>query len=136
MKTETILKAHGIEDDVEFEVVDPSVDQMFKAQMTESLMEMSVEHSDSKAYRASAESLKLLAEAYKAYSQGVAEREKAAVEQNSLDKQMKLKLVEITPRAVGIVVSGALTLGWFLVEQQHPVANRMINRINDYITRP
>lgn len=136
MKTETILKAHGIENDVEFEVVDPSVDHLIDAQMAEVLLEMSVEHSDSKSYKASAESLKLLAEAHKAYSQGVAEREKATVEKKSLDKQMKLKLVEVTPRAVGIVISGALTLGWFLVEQQHPVANRMINRINDFITRP
>ena len=137
MKTKKILEFCGLIDSDEEEVdSDPNNQDLFEAEITEIFKELSSQHSDTKEFTASVNNLKTIAEAYQTYARAVTEKDRIAVEMDKNSKLVEQKLVENIPRGVGLIVSGALTFGWFLVEQGHPVTNRLINKTNDLVTRP
>jgi hypothetical protein len=137
MKTKKILEFCGILDnDEEVESEDPNNRDLFEAELTEIFKEMSSQHSDTREFTVIANNLKTVAEAYQTYERAVTEKDRIAVEMDKNDKLVKQKFIENIPRGVGLIVSGALTFGWVLVEQGHPVANRLINKTNDCLTRP
>lgn len=137
MKTDTIRNLIGLEgDSTEEEKSEPDNRQLFEAEITEIFKEMSVHHSDSAEFNNSAKALETVTNALHNYERAVAERERNAVECEKLKKERWLKVLDVAPRCVGIVASCGLTGLMFLVEQQHPVSVRMINKANDFLTRP
>ena len=139
MKTETILSFFGLIDEdenAEEEVTKPTTRDWFDAEMREIFMELAVQHSDSADFTKSVQNLNTLTEAFNNYERAMAERERNAVECEKLKKERWIKVWDVAPRCVGIACSFGLTGLMFLVEQQHPVANRLVNKANDFLTRP
>lgn len=138
MKTETILNFLGLEDETtdEAEKSDPSNRDLFEAEITEIFKELSVQHSDAPEFNKSVQALENLTSALQNYERAMAERERNAVEVEKLKKERWLKVLDVAPRCVGIFASGALTGLWFLIEQNHPVAIKLVNKTNDFLTRP
>lgn len=138
LKTETILNFIGLTetDEETKEKSSPDNRELFEAEITEIFKELSVQHSDSPEFIKSVQALETLTSALNNYERAMAERERNAVEIEKLKKERWLKVLDVAPRAVGIAASGSLTALWFLIEQGHPVANRLVNKTNDFLTRP
>ncbi len=136
LKTEKILECIGLGDTEEESKKEPDNRALFEAEITEIFREMAVQHSDSQEFTKSAENLKTVTEAYNAYERAVTEKDKTEAEYQKIVKERWFKILDIAPRCVGIAASGALTAIVFLVEQEHPVSTRMINRANDFLIRP
>lgn len=139
MKTETILDFIGLNTETteeEEKPLEPTTRDLFEAEMQEIFKELAVQHSDSAEFTKSAQNLETLTTAFNNYERAVAERERNAVECEKLKKERWIKVLDVAPRCVGIAASGSLTALMFLVEQQHPVANRLVNKANDFLTRP
>lgn len=136
MKTMKILNIVGLSEEgtVDNEEVDNR--ELFEAEIAEIIYELVSTHSDTQTYTTSVNNLKTLTEAYNNYERAVAEKDKTNVEFDKNNKLLVQKALEIVPRAIGILASAGLTYGWFLVEQGHPLANRLVNKTNDYLTRP
>lgn len=138
MKTQKILKFFGVLDNTTGEDSDNELDnrQLFEAEITEVISEIAVMHADTKEYQQAVANLQTLTEAYQSYERAVTEKDKVIVEQINVDKQWKVKLIDIAPRVAGLICSAGLTGLWFMVEQQHPTANRLVNKTNDLLVRP
>ena len=138
MKTNKILEFLGMTDEELEDESGEEIDnrQLFEAEIAEIMSEMAVVHSDTKEFASSAQSLKTVTEAYRYYEQAVTEKEKVISEKHENDRQWKIKLIDIAPRIVGLACSAGLTALWFMVEQQHPTANRLVNKTNDLLVRP
>ena len=139
MKTETILSFIGLIDEdetTEEEVSKPDNRELFEAEMTEIFKELAVQHSDSQEFTKSVQNLETLTDAFNNYERAISERNHNEVECEKLRKERWIKVMDVAPRCVGIVASFGLTGLMFLVEQQHPVANRLVNKANDFLTRP
>lgn len=138
MKTETILNFLGLTDETTEKVDSQTLDNraLFEAEITEIMKELSVQHSDTAEFRASVQALETLTNALNNYERAMTERERNVVEVEKLKKDRWLKVIDVAPRCIGIAASGSLTALWFLIEQGHPVANRLVNKTNDFLTRP
>ena len=137
MKTDTIRNFIGLEgDSTEEKKSEPDNRELFESEITEIFKEMACFHSDSVEFNNSAKALDTVTNALHNYERAMAERERNAVECEKLKKERWLKVLDVAPRCVGIVGSFGLTALMFLVEQQHPVSVRMINKANDFLTRP
>ena len=138
MKTDTIRNFIGLEGDSTEEVKksEPDNRELFEAEITEIFKELACHHSDSVEFNNSAKALDTVTNALHNYERAMAERERNAVECEKLKKERWLKVLDVAPRCVGIAGSFGLTALMFLVEQQHPVSVRMINKANDFLTRP
>ena len=138
MKTETILEFFGLTDEVTDTEEKSESDNraLFEAEITEIFKELAVQHSDSPEFNKSVQALDTLTSALHNYERAMAERERNAVETEKLKKERWIKVLDVAPRCFGVFASGALTGLWFLIEQGHPVANRLVNKTNDFLTRP
>ncbi len=138
MKTQKILEFFGIADDQSEEESNNELDnrQLFEAEITETISEIAVMHADTKEYQQAVTNLQTLTEAYHSYERAITEKEKIVTEQINSDRQWKIKLIDVVPRVAGLVCSASLTGLWFMVEQQHPTANRLVNKTNDLLVRP
>lgn len=140
MKTETILSFIGLTDEDETTkdegVSEPNNRELFEAEMTEIFRELAVQHSDTQEFSNSVKNLETLTNAYNNYERAMSERNRNDVECEKLRKERWIKVWDVAPRCVGLVASFGLTGLMFLVEQQHPVANRLVNKANDFLTRP
>ena len=138
MKTDTIRNLIGLGDgDTEkVEKSEPDNRDLFEAEITEIFKEMACYHSDSTEFNNSAKALEMVTNAQHNYERAMAERERNAVECEKLKKERWIKVLDVAPRCVGLVCSLGLTGLMFLVEQEHPVSTRMVNKANDFLTRP
>ncbi len=139
MKTETILDFIGLNMEESMEEVkksEPDNRALFEAEITEVFKELAVQHSDSAEFTKSVQSLETLTSAYNNYERAMSERNRNDVECEKLRKERWIKVIDVAPRCIGIAASCSLTGLMFLVEQQHPVANRLVSRANDFLTRP
>lgn len=128
MKTKKILEFLGLDTDTKNEeTAELTNEELFEAEISEVLTELSVMHSDTEEYKKSVESLKSLIGSYDIY--------RKSSKDDDFDKQVKLKLIEITPKIVGCLGSAGIMVFWFLTEQGHPVSNRLVNKIDNLLVR-
>ena len=134
LKTKTMREAIGVNAGGEPE--SKKVSELFEAEIAETLLEMGVHHSDSPEFGNAAKHLNILTESLYNYEKAVTEREKSDIEREKIVKDKWYKIIDVAPRCVGLAASCGLTALLFMVEQNHPVSNRMVNRVNDFLVRP
>lgn len=140
LKTKTMREAVGLNPE---ETEEKTVPDLFEAEIAETLIEMGVLHSDSPEFGNAVKHLSTLTESLYNYEKAVTEREKTAVERErtavereKIVKDKWYKVMDVAPRCVGLMASCGLTALLFMVEQNHPISNRIANRVNDFLVRP
>lgn len=132
MKTDTILEFFGILDPEEKK--EPNNRDLFEAEISEVIAEMSVHHADSKEYKEAVDNLKTLTESFHAYERAKAEKNKVSVEYENVKKQKRLKMLDTITRCLGISLAAGMTIFWFMVEQERPTPMRISRAVQDFLT--
>lgn len=133
MKTDTILEFFGVLDPQEVKK-GPDNRELFEAEISEVIAEISAHHADSNEYTKAVENLKTLTEAYQMYEHAKAEKHNVSVEYATAKKQERLKMLDTATRCLGISLAAGMTLFWFMVEQERPTPIRLTRMVQDFLT--
>lgn len=93
-----------------------------------------IRKTDPDAYKKMMFDLKSLTESYYEYEKARAAKVTAEAEAAANIQRERLKKLDTIVRITGISFAGLMTIFWFMVEQERPVAIRLSRAIHDFLT--